>query len=60
MDNPLSRLNRAREQWAKLKPDAFLTGSIVQARNVLEMAQQDIERLYRRIDQLEAERQHDR
>ena len=56
MDNPLSRLNRTRAQWALLKPDAFLTGSIVQARNVLEMAHKDIELLYRRIDQLEAEK----
>ena len=36
------KLNRTPEQWAQIKPDAFLDGSIVQARNVIEMAQQDI------------------
>jgi hypothetical protein len=30
------------ERWALVKPDAFLNGSIVQARNVLEMALHDI------------------
>jgi hypothetical protein len=36
------KLNRTTEQWAKVRPDAFLDGSIVQARNVIEMATQDI------------------
>lgn len=35
-------MNRTLEQWAAVKPDAFLTGSIQQARNVIEMMQQDI------------------
>lgn len=35
-------LNKDASSWAKVVPDAFLTGSIVQARNVIEMAVQDI------------------
>jgi hypothetical protein len=35
-------MNHDHESWARVKPDAFLTGSIVQARNVIEMAVQDI------------------
>jgi hypothetical protein len=35
-------INRTLEKWALVRPDAFLDGSIVQARNVIEMAQQDI------------------
>lgn len=36
------RMHRTPEQWASIKPDAFLTGSIQQARNIIEMMQQDI------------------
>jgi hypothetical protein len=36
---------RTPEQWAKIRPDAFLDGSIVQARNIIEMMQQDIAKL---------------
>jgi hypothetical protein len=38
-------LNKDPESWARVKPDAFLDGNIVQARNVIEMAVQDIGRL---------------
>lgn len=38
-------LNKDPESWARVKADAFLDGSIVQARNVIEMAVQDIARL---------------
>ena len=38
-------LNLTPETWAQVRPDAFLDGSIVQARNVLEMALQDIAKL---------------
>lgn len=41
----MSSLNKDPESWARVKPDAFLTGSIVQARNVIEMAVQDIAKL---------------
>jgi len=47
-------MNRNRKEWAAVKPDAFLDGSIVQARNIIEMMQQDIDRLYRNIAELEA------
>lgn len=36
------KCNRTVEEWALVKPDAFLAGSIVQARNVIEMAVKDI------------------
>lgn len=38
-------MNRTRQQWAAINPDAFLDGSLVQARNVIEMMQQDIAEL---------------
>jgi Tfp pilus assembly protein PilN len=38
----MKTLNVEVEAWAKVVPDAFLDGSIVQARNVIEMAVQDI------------------
>jgi len=43
-------MNRTREQWAAVKPDSFLDGSIVQARNVIEMMQQDIAELAAAVD----------
>lgn len=46
-------MNRTREQWAALKPDAFLSGSIAQARNVIEMMQQDIAELAAAVEALE-------
>lgn len=39
------KLNKAPEDWAKVKVDAVLAGSEAQVRNVLEMALQDIQRL---------------
>lgn len=38
-------MNKDPESWARVRPDAFLTGSIAQARNVIEMAVQDIAHL---------------
>lgn len=49
-------LNRTAEQWAKVRPDAVVEGSAVQARNVLEMALQDIAAQAQRIRDLEDER----
>ena len=49
------RLNRDPQAWAKVVPDAFLDGSIVQARNVIEMATQDIAALDSERKHLEAE-----
>lgn len=46
------RLNRTREQWQAVRPDAFLTGSIVQARNVIEMARADILVLFELVEEL--------
>lgn len=43
-------LHRSPEEWAKVIPDAFLTGSIQQARNVIEMMQQDIAKLAQGFD----------
>ena len=43
-------MHRTLEAWAKVKPNAFLDGSIVQARNVIEMAQQDIAQLGAALD----------
>jgi hypothetical protein len=40
------KVNRTRDQWAAVRPDAFLAGSLQQARNVIEMMQQDIAVLY--------------
>lgn len=47
-------MHRTKDQWAAIVPDAFLGGSIAQARNVIEMAQQDIASLYHRLDALES------
>lgn len=52
----MSKLNLTVERWAAVKPDAFLTGSIVQARNVLEMATQDIALLAAERDRIERNR----
>jgi hypothetical protein len=41
----MKNMNRTLDAWALVKPDAFLTGSIVQARNIIEMMQQDIAKL---------------
>jgi hypothetical protein len=38
-------LNRSPQEWAKVNPDAVVAGSTAQARNVIEMMQQDIARL---------------
>jgi hypothetical protein len=35
-------MNHTIAEWTKVKPDAFLDGSIVQARNVIEMLLQDL------------------
>ena len=43
------------ERWALVKPDAFLTGSIVQARNVIEMALHDIAVLHAEVLRLQIE-----
>ena len=48
-------LIKSSEQWALVKPDAFLSGSIVQARNVIEMMQQDIAELHKEVHRLESE-----
>lgn len=48
-------LNRQPTEWAHVKPDAFLTGSNVQARNVLEMALQDIARLSAEVERLSSD-----
>lgn len=50
------KLNKDAESWARVKPDAFLTGSIVQARNVIEMALQDIAALHAEVEALKADR----
>ena len=47
-------MNKTLEQWAKVVPDAFLSGSIVQARNVIEMALQDIAELNKEIIKLKS------
>jgi hypothetical protein len=49
-------MNKDVEAWACVVPDAFLTGSIVQARNVIEMACQDIARLAAENKRLRDER----
>lgn len=46
VDAGLMAMHRTREQWEAVNPDAFLTGSIDQARNVIEMARADILRLH--------------
>lgn len=46
-------MNRTREAWKKVKPDAFLAGSIQQARNIIEMMQQDIAELYGEFDKID-------
>ena len=43
-------MNRTREQWEKVEPYLVVEGSQTQARNVLEMALQDIRELYRMLD----------
>ncbi len=48
-------MHRTPEQWAAVKPDAFLTGSIQQARNVIEMMQQDIATLARDLEKANTE-----
>lgn len=48
-------LNKDPERWALVKPDAFLTGSIVQARNVIEMALHDIAVLHAEVLRLQIE-----
>lgn len=48
-------MHRTPQQWANVKPDAFLTGSIQQARNVIEMMQRDIAALVRESDKMRAE-----
>lgn len=53
-------LNKDPESWARVKPDAFLTGSIVQARNVIEMALQDIAALAAEIRRLGGNPKQDR
>lgn len=52
----MTKLNLTVERWAAVQPDAFLTGSIVQARNVLEMALHDIALLAADRDRIERNR----
>ena len=42
----MAAMHRTEAQWAAVNPSAFLDGSIVQAKNVIEMARADILRLY--------------
>lgn len=44
--------NRTPEEWSKVSPDAVVRGSEIQARNVLEMALQDIARMSMEIKRL--------
>lgn len=43
----MTALDKAMDRWANIKPDAFLSGSIVQARNTIEDMQKDIAALGR-------------
>lgn len=45
-------MNRTPEEWSLVKPDAVVAGSAAQARNVLEMALQDIARMAIEIKRL--------
>lgn len=47
-------MNLTPEQWSEVNPDAVASGSWAQARNVLEMAQQDIARLARAAQALQS------
>lgn len=47
------KLNKDIGRWSKVRADAFLDGSIVQAKNVLEMALQDIASLGAEIERIE-------
>lgn len=53
-------MNRSPEQWAALKPDAFLSGSIAQARNVIEMMQADIAEQAAKVERLQRELRDER
>lgn len=48
--------NRTPDEWSKVNPDAVVRGSDIQARNVLEMALQDIARMSMEIKRLKNER----
>jgi len=49
--------NKDPESWAKVNPDSVVSGSLIQARNVLEMALQDIARMSIEIKRLKARSQ---
>lgn len=45
-------LNKDPSSWARVSPDAVLSGSDAQRSNVLHMAKEDIARLWREVERL--------